>query len=88
MFPLAGDINWMETINVAPRWHFTPSFPLAGDINWMETEYLRLYRWDLFWFPLAGDINWMETNTLDGDWIPSALCSHSLGTLIEWKPIA
>ncbi len=39
MFPLAGDINWMETSWL--EWMGTKGpqqkFPLAGDINWMET---------------------------------------------------
>ncbi len=63
-FPLAGDINWMETplqlIGKCVR--FQGGFPLAGDINWMETE-INLNRTDnaSIPFPLAGDINWMET---------------------------
>ncbi len=38
-FPLAGDINWMETktrLKVGRVPHY--QFPLAGDINWMETQ--------------------------------------------------
>ena len=63
-FPLAGDINWMETViyikNASNDVYVT--FPLAGDINWMETNSLNLILSKTFsTFPLAGDINWMET---------------------------
>ncbi len=36
-FPLAGDINWMETFDWPVVCSSYTSFPLAGDINWMET---------------------------------------------------
>ncbi len=35
--PLAGDINWMETIVIAKHPLIYILSPLAGDINWMET---------------------------------------------------
>ncbi len=41
--PLAGDINWMETLPVFVRWQielWSYLSPLAGDINWMETREL------------------------------------------------
>ncbi len=88
MFPLAGDINWMETVNNILSLINTKiliKFPLAGDINWMETtdeNFQNQYKR----FPLAGDINWMETYE-HPQYVVTKLCtgSHSLGTLIEWK---
>ncbi len=66
MFPLAGDINWMETEDLPERLYHSlagEGFPLAGDINWMETPAARAGAtpWGIGMFPLAGDINWMET---------------------------
>ncbi len=40
VFPLAGDINWMETRKPESREELEQEFPLAGDINWMETIHL------------------------------------------------
>ena len=60
MSPLAGDINWMETIADFGYVSVLPS-PLAGDINWMETAVISIYVVLIGQSPLAGDINWMET---------------------------
>ncbi len=41
--PLAGDINWMETVNTRnPGLNLYLKSPLAGDINWMETIQNRI----------------------------------------------
>ena len=66
--PLAGEINWMETIT---DWISSSrrliSSPLAGEINWMETHPFLPPAGvsdGLFTSPLAGEINWMETSFL------------------------
>ena len=64
-FPLAGDINWMETTVQEVIKQEETTFPLAGDINWMETINSRPRRCIQTQFPLAGDINWMETQYKD-----------------------
>ncbi len=65
--PLAGDINWMETLPWFPIQNIRLDIalsPLAGDINWMETSWFKrgLSGFKHPQSPLAGDINWMETN--------------------------
>ncbi len=59
--PLAGDINWMETIILGFLQFYDLVSPLAGDINWMETFRRGHKAHVTVESPLAGDINWMET---------------------------
>jgi len=59
--PLAGDINWMETLQEVVQVLLQLILsPLAGDINWMETYFIEELEF-MDESPLAGDINWMET---------------------------
>ncbi len=60
--PLAGEINWMETVKISYVFMCRDLFsPLAGEINWMETSrYISDSSLSIV-SPLAGEINWMET---------------------------
>jgi hypothetical protein len=58
-FPLAGDINWMETHLILQEsiYQFR-SHSLGTLIEWKHIWYAREYL--PIPFPLAGDINWIE----------------------------
>ncbi len=88
--PLAGDINWMETL--IKTWSDYQQLQRPHSLGILIEWKLNGYTWFLLrelLSPLAGDINWMETNGVCGLVIKTlTLCPHSLGILIEWKPEA
>ncbi len=73
-FPLAGDINWMETLLLSlTRFTVMTTFPLAGDINWMETEWRinsHLHMLLIGSHSLGTLIEWKQTAYTQGGSLP------------------
>ena len=66
--PLAGDINWMETLKAAPSFvSISSPHSLGTLIEWkrylFRVDIMKVHESDMS--PLAGDINWMETYWMD-----------------------